>query len=84
VPAWFARAPVALVAGSPCTGRHCGTLADGPMVPSWRQGVTGELTGTTGRAPDKEGAGGAHRGRWSAAGEDERGEGGPSWVNGGG
>jgi hypothetical protein len=33
-----------------------------PVVASRWQGVAGELMGTTGRAPGKEGAGGAHRG----------------------
>jgi hypothetical protein len=43
-------------------GWHGGAIADGPVVASWWQGVVGELVGITGRAPGKEGAGGAHRG----------------------
>jgi hypothetical protein len=46
-------------------GRCGGALADGLMVASRWQGVVGELVGSTGRAPGKEGAGGAHRGRRS-------------------
>jgi hypothetical protein len=42
--------------------RRGGTVVEGPVVASWRQGVAGELVGTTERAPGKEGAGGAHRG----------------------
>jgi hypothetical protein len=55
-------------------------LTEGPVVASWWQGVAGELMGTTGRAPNNESGGGAHRGwrstmrrggglvRWRAAG----------------
>jgi hypothetical protein len=44
-------------------GQRSDVVADGPMVASRQEGVAGELMGTTGRAPGKEGTGGAHRGR---------------------
>jgi hypothetical protein len=65
VPACFARAPGTLAAWSPRVGRRGGALTDGPVVASGRQGIVGELMGTTRRAPGKEGADGAHRGRRS-------------------
>jgi hypothetical protein len=37
-------------------------LTEGPVVASWWQGVASELMGTTGRAPNNESGGGAHRG----------------------
>jgi hypothetical protein len=61
-----------------------GAVTEGPVVARLRQGVVGELEGTTGRAPGKEGAGGAHRGgdtttgrrggsvRWRAAGSSPK------------
>jgi hypothetical protein len=67
VPTRFARAPDALAAWSLRAGRRGGALTDGPVVASRRQGVAGELVGTTGRVPGKEGAGRAHRGRRSPA-----------------
>jgi hypothetical protein len=45
----------------PRAGRRGGTLLDGPVVASRRQCVAGELVGTTGRAPGKEGTDGARR-----------------------
>jgi hypothetical protein len=39
---------------------HGGALANGPVVASRRQGVAGELVGTTGRAPGNESRGEAH------------------------
>jgi hypothetical protein len=49
-------------------GRHSGAVAEGTVVASRRQGVVVELEGTTGRAPSKEGAGGAHRGGGASTG----------------
>jgi hypothetical protein len=56
-----------MAALSPRTGRRGGAIADGPVVASRRQGVAGELMGTTGRAPGNESKGGAHQGWWSTA-----------------
>jgi hypothetical protein len=50
---------------NPHMGRCGGALADGLVVASRRQGVAGELMGTTGRASGNESGGGAHRGRRS-------------------
>jgi hypothetical protein len=59
-------------------------VTEGPVVARLRQGVVGELEGTTRRAPGKEGASGAHRGggattgrrggavRWRAAGSSPK------------
>jgi hypothetical protein len=53
--------------GCACTGRagsvvtaRGGALANGPVVAGQRQGVAGELMGTTGRALGNESGGGAH------------------------
>jgi hypothetical protein len=61
------RANDVVTARSPRAGQRGGALTDGPVVASRWQGVVGELVGTTGRAPGKEGAGGDHRGRRSTA-----------------
>jgi hypothetical protein len=57
-----------------------GAVVEGPVVASQRQGVVGELEGTTGRAPGKEGLVGlteVWRGggsvRWRAAGSSPEG-----------
>jgi hypothetical protein len=43
-------------------------VTEGPVVARLRQGVVGELEGTTRRAPGKEGASGAHRGGGATTG----------------
>jgi hypothetical protein len=45
---------------SPHMGQCGGTLVDGPMVASRRQGVVGELMGTTRSTSGNESGGGAH------------------------
>jgi hypothetical protein len=60
-----ARIERVVTALSPRMGRRGGALTDGPVVASWRQGVAGELVGTTGRASSNESGGEAHRGRQS-------------------
>jgi hypothetical protein len=54
------RAGGVVTVRGPRAGRCGGALTNGPVVASRRQGVAGELVGTTGRAPGKEGAGRAH------------------------
>jgi hypothetical protein len=55
------RTPVAAITHRPRVGRRGGALAGGSVVASWRQGVAGDLEGSTGEVPSKEERAGAHR-----------------------
>jgi hypothetical protein len=61
------RASGVVTVRSPRTGQCGGALTDGSVVASRRQGVVGELVGTTERALGNESRGGAHRGWRSTA-----------------
>jgi hypothetical protein len=59
------RARGTVTAQSSCARRCGGALVSCSVVVGRQQGAAGELTGATGRAPGKVGAGGAHRGHRS-------------------
>jgi hypothetical protein len=55
------RAPGALAAWSPRTGRHGAALVGGPMMANRWHGDAGDLAGPTGRTSGKEEGAGAHQ-----------------------